>query len=104
MATAKKSTAAVKSAAKKATSTAKPAAKKATPTKVSAKKAEVGAPAEAMTMEPGPTTDVPDISNVAKEVIEGKWNSGRERDDALRLAGHDPLLVQQEVARQQSQV
>jgi hypothetical protein len=83
MATAKKSTAAVKSAAKKATTTVKSAAKKA---------------------ETAVKADVPDVSGVAQEVIAGKWNSGRERDDALRAAGHDPALVQQEVAKQQSQV
>lgn len=42
------------------------------------------------------------IESVATEVLNGKWGTGRERDDALRKAGHDPAKVQKEAARQRA--
>lgn len=49
-------------------------------------------------------TSTPDksVEEVAAEVLKGKWNSGRERDDALRRAGFDPAAVQKEAARQRA--
>ena len=84
MATAKKTTA-KKTTAKRTT------AKKA-PTKSSAVKKgpsgrRVGQPAEGT------------IETVAADVFAGKWGTGRDRDDALRQAGHDPIAVNKEAVK-----
>ena len=42
------------------------------------------------------------LEQVASHAMKGKLGTGRERDDALRQAGHDPSAVQKEIARQQA--
>jgi hypothetical protein len=46
---------------------------------------------------------VSEITKVAQETLRSnsKWGTGRERDQALRLAGHDPAEVQRERVRLQ---
>ena len=44
-----------------------------------------------------------DLEEVAREVLDGKWNSGRERDILLTEAGYDPRAIQSEVAKLRSQ-
>jgi hypothetical protein len=68
----------------------KTVAKKAVTKKTTAKPtgSQTGDPAEGL------------VANAAGEVIKGKMGTGRERDIALRAAGHDPVAVQKEVARQ----
>lgn len=87
-------------AATKKTAATKTAAKKsATKTTKGPSGGQVGDPAEGTI---GPSEDLPTlkaIEEVAQEVHAGKWNSGRERDDALRQAGHDPEAVQKEAAK-----
>lgn len=41
----------------------------------------------------------PYITKIAEEVIEGKWDCGRQRYIKLRQAGFDYYAVQQEVNR-----
>ena len=38
-------------------------------------------------------------ADVAPAVLAGKFGTGRDRDDALRQAGHDPATVQKETAK-----
>jgi CW_7 repeat len=40
------------------------------------------------------------VSQIAAEVIQGKWGNGDERINRLRAAGYDPAQVQAEVNRQ----
>ena len=40
------------------------------------------------------------ISEIAKEVIAGKWGNGQDRVNRLKKAGYDPNKVQAEVNRQ----
>lgn len=40
------------------------------------------------------------VTVVAKEVIDGKWGNGRDREDRLRKSGYNPGTVQKEVNRQ----
>ena len=42
-----------------------------------------------------------DATKIAKEVLsgEGGWGTGRERDERLKKAGHDPEEVRKEVYR-----
>lgn len=40
-----------------------------------------------------------DLTQIATEVLAGKHGTGRERDIALRAAGHDPVAVQRETAK-----
>ena len=39
------------------------------------------------------------VTEIAKEVIQGKWGNGESRRSALRKAGYDPDTVQKEVNR-----
>lgn len=82
---------AVKKAAAKKAATKKPAVNKKTSKGPSG--AQAGAPAEG-TIVPLKTTE-----EVAEEVHAGKFGTGRDRDDALRQAGHDPEVVQKEAAK-----
>ena len=52
--------------------------------------AKTGDPAEGL---------VAPLEDIANEVLAGKHGTGRERDIALRAAGHDPAKVQKEAAR-----
>lgn len=72
--------------------TKKSAAKKAPAKKAAAKKVEA---------EEVPT--LKSIEDVAAESLQGKWGTGRDRDTALRAAGHDPALVSKEAAKQRAQ-
>lgn len=88
-----------KTAAKKA-----PARKKAAAKKVAAKDIPVvrRAPATKAPQDPTPAPVLEGqtpLDAVAQEVIEGKWNTGRDRDDALRLAGHNPQDVMRQVIK-----
>lgn len=40
------------------------------------------------------------MTQLAREVIAGRWGNGDERVRRLRAAGHDPVAVQAEVRRQ----
>lgn len=42
------------------------------------------------------------IEDLAREVIAGKWGNGSERNEKLKKAGYDAVLVQKEVNRQLS--
>ena len=72
--------------------TKKSAAKKAPAKKAAAKKVEAEV-----------TQTVKSIEDVAAESLQGKWGTGRDRDTALRAAGHDPALVSKEAAKQRVQ-
>jgi hypothetical protein len=101
MATAKKT--AVKTTAAKKTTTKKAVTKSTGPADRRARRTvthtvgpsgpQVGEPAEGMLV------STPAEMEVAAEVVAGKWGSGRERDDALRQAGHRPAAVQMESAK-----
>lgn len=69
--------------------------------KAAAKKAvkKAAAPAKKATTE----VESSPLEGLAREVMSGKWNSGRERDILLREAGHDPRAIEKEVARLRSQ-
>ena len=72
-----------KKAAAKRTTAKKTVAKTARP-------AKTGDPAEGL---------VSPLEDVGRDVLAGKYGTGRERDIALRAAGHDPAKVQKETAR-----
>jgi hypothetical protein len=40
---------------------------------------------------------------VAEEVLAGRWGNGRDRDERLKRAGHDPDAVRKEVYRVRSE-
>lgn len=48
----------------------------------------------------GTQTPGKSISEIAKEVIAGKWSTGADRVAKLKAAGYDPVAVQAEVNRQ----
>jgi hypothetical protein len=48
---------------------------------------------------PPPATGGKSVSQVADEVIAGKWGNGDDRKNRLRAAGYDPAAVQAEVNR-----
>lgn len=74
-------------------------AKKTTAKKSTAAKKTTKSDSEDTTEDTAPSS----VQEVAKEVIEGKWFSGRDRDILLADAGFDPRAVQTEVARQLSE-
>lgn len=37
-----------------------------------------------------------DVTAVAEEVLAGRWGNGRDRDERLKRAGHDPDAVRKE--------
>ncbi len=49
--------------------------------------------------------DSKSATSVAKEILSGgnRWNTGRERDEMLKSAGHDPEAVRKEVSRLRSE-
>lgn len=48
------------------------------------------------------TAEEKKFAKIVDEVEQGLWNSGRERDDRLRVAGVDPALVNREIARRRA--
>jgi hypothetical protein len=44
-----------------------------------------------------------DVTAVAEEVLAGRWGNGRDRDERLKRAGHDPDAVRKEVYRVRSE-
>jgi CW_7 repeat len=40
-----------------------------------------------------------DVTAVAEEVLAGRWGNGRDRDERLKKAGHDPDAVRKEAYR-----
>jgi hypothetical protein len=48
---------------------------------------------------PPPSPGGSSLSQIADEVIAGKWGNNPERANRLRAAGHDPVAVQNEVNR-----
>lgn len=40
-----------------------------------------------------------ELTALARECLAGKWRTGRDRDELLRAAGHDPEAVRREVYR-----
>lgn len=94
--------------------TKKSTAKKSTAKKSKAKKVAVPeAPVTTVpTASPDPVVAAADPSgaqpedsksptSIAKEIVGGsqRWNSGRDRDELLKRAGHDPEAVRKEVSR-----
>lgn len=116
MATKKATTkkAAVKKTVAKKSTPKKTVAKKAIAKKATAKKASVvsrstGEKRSSVSRYTPQTTQVIErvnsakgmsVEDVAAHVIKGKMGTGRDRDDALHQAGHDPIVVQKEVAKQ----
>lgn len=43
------------------------------------------------------------LDDIARETLTNKWGTGRDRDTALRDAGHDPTAVQAARARLQAE-
>lgn len=41
-------------------------------------------------------TETSDVTAVAEEVLAGRWGNGRDRDERLKRAGHDPDAVRKE--------
>jgi hypothetical protein len=44
-------------------------------------------------------TETSDVTAVAEEVLAGRWGNGRDRDERLKRAGHDPDAVRKEAYR-----
>ena len=40
-----------------------------------------------------------EITRIAQECMDGMWRTGRDRDELLKMAGHDPEQVRQEFNR-----
>ena len=67
--------------------------------RVEAMKARIAAGAKPETAPPtrGGAISPEKIAEIAKEVIQGKWDVGQARIDKLKAAGFDPDLVQKKV-------